>query len=241
MLTVSDVYIGNLTVGEISHFPTKSGGMREPISALNQVTLKECDEPLVNLRSYCPYVCVARTCLPLLRVSVAQKLNSAQELLPPGYQLWVRTALRTLERQRVLYETYSTQLRDLHPEWSHSTLRRAANRFFAPTDQKAPPGHCTGGAVDVKLLSPHGKLVDVLSPYTGWQAAPTWVTGLTPRAQKFRLILVQSMLDAGFSNCQDEYWHYSYGDAAWAVRTGTSYCIYGLIEAPAKWRSFWNR
>ncbi len=50
------------------------------------------------------------------------------------------------------------------------------------------------------------------------------------------MILVEAMLGAGFSNCRDEFWHYSYGDAAWAVRTGAPYCIYGLIELPPEWQ-----
>jgi D-alanyl-D-alanine dipeptidase len=44
------------------------------------------------------------------------------------------------------------------------------------------------------------------------------------------------MLSVGFSNCEDEYWHYSFGDAAWAVRTGADHCVYGLIEPPGPWR-----
>jgi len=110
------------------------------------------------------------------------------------------------------------------------------NRFFAPVDQKAPPGHCTGGAVDVQLLGPGGKPLDVTSPFTGWQAAPTWIEGLTPEAKRNRMILVEAMLGAGFSNCRDEFWHYSYGDAAWAVRVGADYCIYGLAELPPEWQ-----
>ena len=38
------------------------------------------------------------------------------------------------------------------------------------------------------------------------------------------------MLNAGFSNCRDEWWHYSYGDAGWAVRFGLKECFYGLIH-----------
>jgi D-alanyl-D-alanine dipeptidase len=38
------------------------------------------------------------------------------------------------------------------------------------------------------------------------------------------------MLGVGFSNCRDEWWHYSYGDAGWAVRLGYSECIYGLAR-----------
>jgi len=44
------------------------------------------------------------------------------------------------------------------------------------------------------------------------------------------MLLVETMLEAGFSNCRDEWWHYSYGDAGWAVRTGRDSCIYGMIE-----------
>jgi D-alanyl-D-alanine dipeptidase len=211
-------------------------GSPEPIAALNRVPLRECGEPLVDIRKACPKVRVARKCIPFLRATVAEMLNRAQELLPAGYQLRVTTAYRTLEMQREHYEGYFRQLREKHPEWSYATLRRMTNRFFAPVDQKAPPGHCTGGAVDVQLLSASGKPLDVTSPYTGWQAAPTWIEGLTVEAQRNRMILVEAMLGAGFSNCRDEFWHYSYGDAAWAVRVGAPYCIYGLIELPPEWQ-----
>lgn len=211
-------------------------GAPEPIAVLNRMPLRESQEPLVDIRKACPKVRVSRRCIPLLRATVAEMLNLAQSLLPPGYRLWVTTAYRTLEMQRVVYESYFNQLREKHPEWSYATLRRATNRFFAPVDQKAPPGHCTGGAVDVRLLSPGGKPLDVTSPFTGWQAAPTWIDGLTPKAHRNRMLLVETMLAAGFSNCRDEFWHYSYGDAAWAVRVGASYCIYGLIEPPPEWQ-----
>ena len=80
----------------------------------------------------------------------------------------------------------------------------------------------------MRLLSPSGKPLDLTSPYHGWAAAPTWRPGLSERARRNRMLLVEAMFGAGFSNCQEEFWHYSYGDAAWAVRTGAPYCIYGL-------------
>jgi D-alanyl-D-alanine dipeptidase len=204
----------------------------EPIAALNRVLLRECGEPLVNIRRHCPGVRVARRCLPFLRVRVAGMLNVAQASLPLGYRFRVTTALRTLETQRSLYEKYLGKLRADHPEWSNATLRRCTNRFLAPPDQKAPPGHCTGGAVDLRLLGPGGHALDLTSPYQGWAAARTHLPRLTPRALRNRRLLVEAMLGAGFSNCHEEYWHYSYGDAAWAVRTGSPFCFYGLIEAP---------
>jgi D-alanyl-D-alanine dipeptidase len=44
------------------------------------------------------------------------------------------------------------------------------------------------------------------------------------------MILVETMLSVGFSNCRDEWWHYSYGDAGWAVRMGLDSCVYGLAR-----------
>jgi D-alanyl-D-alanine dipeptidase len=208
--------------------------VREPIRALNRVPLFECREPLVDIRRYCPGVRVARRCLPFLRARVAEMLNAAQAALPAGYRFQVTTALRTLAMQQELYDRYFARLQEEHPGWSYATLRRCTNRFFAPADQKAPPGHCTGGAVDVRLLGPGGRRLDLTSPYEGWAAAPTCLPRLSPRAARNREILVAAMLGAGFSNCQEEYWHYSYGDAAWAVRTGQPNCIYGLVQPPRR-------
>ena len=84
----------------------------------------------------------------------------------------------------------------------------------------------------MKLLGRSGRLLDLVSPFEGWAAAPTWRAGLTVRAARNRALLVNTMLAVGYSNCQDEYWHYSYGDAAWAVRTGHPFCFYDLVAPP---------
>lgn len=205
------------------------------MAALNRVPLHESGEPLVDLRRRCPGVRVGRRCIPFLRETVADMVNQANAALPGGLRLWVRTALRTLEMQRDAYDNFLSHLRELHPQWSYAVLRRATNRYFAPADAKAPPGHCTGGAVDVWLLLPSGKPLDLTSPFGPWERPATFADGLTPRAHANRMLLYETMLSVGFSNCEDEYWHYSYGDAAWAVRTSASVCIYGLIEPPEPW------
>jgi len=33
------------------------------------------------------------------------------------------------------------------------------------------------------------------------------------------------MLEVDFSNCRDEWWHYSWGDAGWAVRMSETECF----------------
>lgn len=208
----------------------------EPIAALNRVREVECGEPLVDIRTHCPEIVVARKCLPFLRTTVAEMVNTAQGALPSGYKLRVTTALRTLAMQTALYDRYFNELKEKHPDWSYATLRRQTCRFFAPYDQKAPPGHCTGAAVDVGLLLPSGRNADLRKPLSGWKSAKSLVTGLSPRAEHYREILFIAMLDAGFSNCSEEFWHYSFGDAGWAVRVGARECRYGLVAPPARRR-----
>jgi D-alanyl-D-alanine dipeptidase len=101
------------------------------------------------------------------------------------------------------------------------------NRFFAPPDAKAPPGHCTGAAVDVRLFDREtGQSLDMSS------RAPTAVHGLSPEAAENRRLLCFIMHSTGLSNCRSEFWHWSYGDSAWAVRMGAPFAVYGLVEPP---------
>jgi GrpB-like predicted nucleotidyltransferase (UPF0157 family) len=41
------------------------------------------------------------------------------------------------------------------------------------------------------------------------------------------------MHSTGLSNCRDEFWHWSYGDNAWAVRTGAPFACYAAIDPPS--------
>lgn len=213
-------------------------GSPEPIAALNRVCITEtalpweAREALVDIRAYCPGVVCNEGICPYLRTRVADKLNRAQESLPPGYRLKVGTALRTLSMQRHGWDSYFQKMRTEHPKWPLSALRRATNKYHAPYDQKAPPGHCTGGAVDVGLLDPDGNALDMIAPTQGWEAVDTFTTKISPESKANRMLMVEAMLGAGFSNCRDEYWHYSWGDSGWAVRVGESECPYGWTYAP---------
>jgi D-alanyl-D-alanine dipeptidase len=139
-------------------------------------------------------------------------------------------AWRPIERQQRIYDHFWGCAVEAFPDRSHASLRRSVCRFVAPTNQKAPPGHCTGGAVDVCLVRDDDEPYDTTAPFTRMQGAPTYAYGLSEEASRNRMILVDAMLSAGFSNCRDEWWHYSYGDAGWAVRFCLSECPYGLAR-----------
>ena len=215
-------------------------GAPEPIAALNRIPITEyalplpTRESLVDIRLTCPNVVLSEHVCPYLRVRVAEMLNRAQDSLPAGYRLKVGTALRTLSMQRSGWDGSFKRNQEAHPDWPLSALRRATNKYHAPYDQKAPPGHCTGAAADVGLLDPDGAELDMIAPTEGWQAAATWSDKIGPEAKRNRMLMVEAMLGAGFSNCRDEYWHYSWGDSAWAVRHGEKECPYGWAHPPVR-------
>jgi D-alanyl-D-alanine dipeptidase len=195
------------------------------------VPTQECGEALVDLRAACPNLEI-KACPSFARESVAVMLNRAQTLLPSGLRLRVSTALRTMEQQSDGYWNHYRSLGEKHPEWPRSILRREANRFWHPPDTAAVPGHCTGGAVDVTLLNAEGEPLDMSSTTReGASAHPTFTRYLTPAARAHRDLLFRVMSAAGFSNCYDEWWHWSYGDAGWACRLDRPCAVYGLVAA----------
>lgn len=209
----------------------RSKGSPEPIRALNRIKELESGEPLASIQELAPLVQIARpSVIPYLRRHVVEMLDQASRSLPDGVFIGVVDAWRPFDRQVRIWEWMWESARVAHPDLSYSALRRLVCRFVAPVDQKAPPGHTTGAAVDVWLFDEHGEQIDVTSPYERLAGAPTYVFGLTQDAQRNRDMLVDAMLGAGFSNCRDEWWHYSYGDAGWAVRTGHTECSYGRID-----------
>ncbi|HRK20631.1 MAG TPA: M15 family metallopeptidase [Fimbriimonadaceae bacterium] len=209
----------------------RSKGSPEPVVALNRVVERDTGEPLVDVRSSCPLVLIKRPqVIPYLRKTVAEMLDRASRRLPEGIRFEALECWRPLERQRRIYDWHFQAAKEAFPDRPFASLRRTVNRFVAPVTEKAPPGHCTGAAVDVVLVDAGGEPIDVSSPFDRFSAAPTYSLGLDPAASKARETLVMAMLEEGFSNCRDEWWHYSWGDAGWAVRLGLTECHYGRIE-----------
>lgn len=210
----------------------RTKGRPEPIRALNRIREIENNEPLVALSEIAPSVVVMRdSVIPYLRKSVAEMLEQAAQSLPPEFKIGVVDAWRPFVRQVRIYEWMWKNIEEVRPDLPYASKRRTVCRFVAPTDQKAPPGHTTGAAVDVNLIDAETlESVDVTSPFERLAGAPTYVFGLSEEALRNRMVLVEAMLAVGFSNCRDEWWHYSYGDAGWAVRLDKKECFYGKVE-----------
>jgi D-alanyl-D-alanine dipeptidase len=89
------------------------------------------------------------------------------------------------------------------------------NKIAMP-DDLVPPGHMTGGAVDVVLGDDNGNFIPTRIIGTDFINDPnhqyTFCKNLPKEMYRNRMILYKVMIKAGFSNFFREYWHYSYGD-----------------------------
>ncbi len=221
----------------------------EPLAELTKIRIRDNNEPLVELHSYCSSISFQPPEIVspqvLARRTVAEMLNRAQRRLPKGYRLLVMSAWRSLEEQQEMYHRIYEHLRSEHPEWPENILRREANRFVHPPDHRVPPGHCTGGALDLTIIGPDGQLLDMTSPYA-WQRGPceadavaaTFSSGISETARRNRQLLIEVMSAVGFTNYGGEWWHWSYGDSAWAWRLCRKAALYGLA-APIETYKIW--
>ena len=212
----------------------------EPLAKLRAVPIMENGEPLVDpctlsrrihfAAKHPKFVDMPRT--PTVRRRVAEMLASAAASLPDGIGLKIVEGFRPLSQQRYMYEELKAEFAQQHPEWPRATLIRRTNQMSAPPDDRCPPPHSTGGAVDLCLCR-HDDLeyLDLTSPFE-WDenSAPTQMKGLSAHAQANRYLLIRTLEAVGLTNYAGQWWHWSYGDSGWALRTGAPAALYDRLE-----------
>ena len=201
----------------------------ESIDYLNSIPVKENGEPVINMSTVdCKFT--VRECIPtILRQSVYEMLNRVSEQLPTRYRLFLWRGYSSIEEQKNHWDKHIAELKEQYPDWSEEMLISTTSKVYAPYNQLAPPGHSTGGAIDVILVDQNKNPIDVTPPLEDWSLGATRCHLISEEQQKMRTLLCHLMEKEGFSNYPLEYWHYSYGDSAWAARTGNSFAMYDKI------------
>lgn len=168
-----------------------------------------------------------------LRKGIIEKLNYAQNQLPLDFHLMIMDPLRTEEMVWNLYKYYFEKKKKENPKMKDEEIDRWLRNLLAMPDDPVPPGHMTGGAVDVILVDNQREKTPMEVDY---QIIPkeeqkfTFCPGLPEEIKKNRQILYDTLTNAGFHNYFREYWHYSYGDPYWAVRRKDKIAIYGIPQ-----------
>jgi len=174
-----------------------------------------------------------------VRQGVADALYRASQLLPKGCRFQVWGAWRPLALQQALFDKYVESLRKNEPELSYEDLRKKAQQFISlpSTNPKKPSPHNTGRAVDLTLIGPDGKELDMGTEFDhfGIEAETTYfehrlregaISEQEIQILKNRRLLYSIMITAGFTNYLDEWWHYDFGNQIWGRIKGQA-AIYG--------------
>ncbi|MDJ0734611.1 MAG: M15 family metallopeptidase [Nostocaceae cyanobacterium] len=208
------------------------------------IPIIECGEPLVEIPlekfavesphpyeklgapygKYSPY---------FLRQSVVNSLITAQNYLQQLYPNWyiqIFDAYRPVAVQQFMVDysfNQALQSRGLTKtelsETQQQEIWQAVYDIWAlpSLDEKTPPPHSTGAAVDVTLVDDQGRVVNMGSPIDEMSARSLpdyYGTSNHPEAQQYhthRLLLHDVMLKAGFQRNPREWWHFSLGDQMW--------------------------
>jgi D-alanyl-D-alanine dipeptidase len=149
-----------------------------------------------------------------VRESVADMISTAQSYLPKGIKFLLRCGYRTPGVQARQYKKDYEDLRQENPTWEKATLDIEIEKR---TDPPEVGPHCTGGAIDISIISENGKKID-MGTNMGVFNLDTYTesTTISSRASNNRQILIDAMTRAGFLNFPGEWWHWSYGDREWA-------------------------
>jgi zinc D-Ala-D-Ala dipeptidase len=204
-----------------------------------KILILECGEPLVEVPPIFPREC-PHPYLALgapygerspfyLRQGVIERLEQAQkklEQLQTGWRLKIFDAYRPIPVQQFMVQ-YSfeqeAKVQGLDPktlsEAEREILMARVYQFWAAPspDPSTPPPHSTGGAVDLTLVDESGQEIDMGSPIDeiSERSYPDHFASADLKAHHHRQILKHVMIDAGFKQHLNEWWHFCYGDQMW--------------------------
>ncbi|MEU8660247.1 M15 family metallopeptidase [Actinoplanes philippinensis] len=205
------------------------------------VPVRDDGDPLVDLAGY-PFALepvyhrdgLAPTGDMFLRQGVADRLAELQRRWQGRYIFKIFDAYRPRSVQHAIYAGYEERLRREHPEWDEDRLGDETQRFVTrAADPSRIPPHATGGAVDLTLVDESGRELDMGTGFDhfGPEAAPGHFEAADrdPVVREHRRLLLHTMLDAGFTVDDAEWWHFDLGNQSWAMRSGGSAARYGEV------------
>lgn len=170
-----------------------------------------------------------------VRSILAARLIAAQQLLPEGVSLLVAEGHREASMQQRIIERYSAEIALLHPGMPAAQQQDLTSRFVAPMNV-AP--HVAGAAVDITLADASGRQLDM---GTEIDATPEQSAGacyfdsptISAEARENRELLGSALTAVGYVNYPSEWWHWSFGDKYWALRTGATAALFGPVGMDA--------
>ena len=173
-----------------------------------------------------------------LRETVVEKLRAVKAMLPPGWNIRIWDAWRSMELQAALYDKYLKQAKKNNPTFSDSEARASLIGYIYPPISNPPPPHSTGGVIDLTFVDENGQAVDFGTGFDDLSERAnidyfdrhTPSTKADTQAKQHRTELIYFMNLQDFVVNPKEWWHFAYGTAQWAAAKGIERAIYGMTK-----------
>ena len=172
------------------------------------------------------------------------KVNDFLKLKNNSFYLLIYDSWRPVEVQEFMFNrAFSSEFKklDLDPSVKNMELyhlvKKKVEKFWAyPSfDERCPPPHSTGGALDITLADKYGNIIDMGSDIDQMdeKSKPDFYKNIKSDEAIIwndrRNLLKEIMVKHEFVQHPNEWWHFSYGDQLWAWKNKKPYALYGKI------------
>lgn len=174
-----------------------------------------------------------------LRAGALEKLRAAQKKLPAEFTLKLWDCYRSREVQQRLFDQCKQKVRRENPKWDEEHVFQEARKFIAIPDRvgEVPP-HNTGGTVDLTIVNETGEELNLGTDFDEFkdECHPFFFREISDRTPEHNAImrnrdtLFAAMIEAGFRQDTDEWWHFDYGNQLWALELKKPHAIYGSAD-----------
>jgi predicted amino acid racemase/D-alanyl-D-alanine dipeptidase len=211
---------------------------RQHMEQVPTIAIKEDNSPLISLNEsgfnliYEPSI--KRDYKYMVREAVFNKIGRISKRLDDEAKtLIIRSAWRSFEHQRLLWEERVDALREEYPKKQIEEIKELVSYFIAPPSKSM---HATGGAVDALIYDLKNDCVMQFGTNDGLRInlndkCYPYHPYITPEAKRNRKILIELFEEEDFVVDIKEYWHFDYGNVSWAMEKGRDYAMYDIIEA----------
>ena len=211
---------------------------RQHIQQLPTISIKEDHSPLISLNESGFNLIFEPSIIKdhkyMVRNAVFDKIGRISKRLDKDDKtLIIRSAWRSFEHQRLLWEERAGSLQKEYPKKQIEEIEELVSYFIAPPSKSM---HSTGGAVDALIYDLKDDCVMRFGTNDGLKIdlndkCYPYHPYITPEAKSNRKLLIGLFEEEDFVVDIKEYWHFDYGNAAWAIEKGKEQAIYGIIEA----------
>ncbi|NQT62445.1 MAG: alanine racemase [Candidatus Marinimicrobia bacterium] len=168
----------------------------------------------------------------MVREAVYEKIGRISKRLDmEDKTLWLRSAWRSFEHQRLLWQERVAQLQIEYPKKELEEIEELVSYFIAPPSKSM---HATGGAVDALIYDLKQNAIMRFGTNDGFKITLNdkcypYHPYITPEAKNNRKLLIGLFEAEDFVVDLKEYWHFDYGNVSWAIDKGKDQAIYGVI------------